>query len=175
MSYLSVIDKKNCCLACSKNDVGWSFCCCSYRGFNSCAKTWCFRSFPFRTWEGAYHYKYFIKRYMIKTCTICICTTYITVFLGIDIEQVTIVVNFDLPVDLDGMADCETYLHRIGRTGRFGKKTKFVFIPVTLRVNGYTIFFKMYVTGKRKLFWPYKVYIFSMSVCPYETKKTKKN
>ncbi|ALC43121.1 Dbp80 [Drosophila busckii] len=40
---------------------------------------------------------------------------------GIDIEQVTIVVNFDLPVDLRGNADCETYLHRIGRTGRFGK------------------------------------------------------
>ncbi|XP_043064414.1 DEAD-box helicase Dbp80 isoform X2 [Drosophila ficusphila] len=40
---------------------------------------------------------------------------------GIDIEQVTIVVNFDLPVDVVGNADCETYLHRIGRTGRFGK------------------------------------------------------
>ena len=31
------------------------------------------------------------------------------------------VVNFDLPVDVNGEADCETYLHRIGRTGRFGK------------------------------------------------------
>ncbi|GIY37339.1 DEAD-box helicase Dbp80 [Caerostris darwini] len=41
---------------------------------------------------------------------------------GIDIEQVTIVVNFDLPVTVNGAADCETYLHRIGRTGRFGKK-----------------------------------------------------
>ena len=41
--------------------------------------------------------------------------------VGIDVEQVTIVVNFDLPVDRDGRADCETYLHRIGRTGRFGK------------------------------------------------------
>lgn len=40
---------------------------------------------------------------------------------GIDIEQVTIVVNFDLPKDNSGRADCETYLHRIGRTGRFGK------------------------------------------------------
>lgn len=40
---------------------------------------------------------------------------------GIDVEQVTIVVNFDLPVDLNGKADCDTYLHRIGRTGRFGK------------------------------------------------------
>jgi ATP-dependent RNA helicase DDX19/DBP5 len=41
--------------------------------------------------------------------------------LGIDVEQVTIVVNFDLPVDLARRADCDTYLHRIGRTGRFGK------------------------------------------------------
>ena len=30
--------------------------------------------------------------------------------------------NFDLPVDKDGNADNETYLHRIGRTGRFGKQ-----------------------------------------------------
>ena len=30
-------------------------------------------------------------------------------------------VNFDLPVDMNGRPDCETYLHRIGRTGRFGK------------------------------------------------------
>jgi ATP-dependent RNA helicase DDX19/DBP5 len=37
------------------------------------------------------------------------------------VEQVTIVVNFDLPVDVTRNADCETYLHRIGRTGRFGK------------------------------------------------------
>lgn len=40
---------------------------------------------------------------------------------GIDVEQVTLVVNFDLPVDYSGRTDCETYLHRIGRTGRFGK------------------------------------------------------
>ncbi|XP_065571377.1 ATP-dependent RNA helicase DDX19A-like [Artemia franciscana] len=40
---------------------------------------------------------------------------------GIDIEQVSLVVNFDLPVGVDGNADCETYLHRIGRTGRFGR------------------------------------------------------
>lgn len=41
---------------------------------------------------------------------------------GIDIEQVTVVVNFDLPTDQYGQPDCETYLHRIGRTGRFGKQ-----------------------------------------------------
>lgn len=36
-------------------------------------------------------------------------------------EQVTVVVNFDLPLDQMKRPDCETYLHRIGRTGRFGK------------------------------------------------------
>ena len=40
---------------------------------------------------------------------------------GIDVEQVTLVINFDLPRSYNGGADCETYLHRIGRTGRFGK------------------------------------------------------
>lgn len=41
---------------------------------------------------------------------------------GIDVEQVSLVVNFDLPVDLDGNADNETYLHRIGRTSRLGRR-----------------------------------------------------
>uniref|UniRef100_UPI00358DE69D ATP-dependent RNA helicase DDX19A-like n=1 Tax=Myxine glutinosa TaxID=7769 RepID=UPI00358DE69D len=41
---------------------------------------------------------------------------------GIDVAQVTAVINFDLPVDRSGRADAETYLHRIGRTGRFGKQ-----------------------------------------------------
>jgi superfamily II DNA/RNA helicase len=35
---------------------------------------------------------------------------------GIDVQQVSIVVNFDLPND-----DCN-YLHRIGRGGRFGRQ-----------------------------------------------------
>lgn len=40
---------------------------------------------------------------------------------GIDIPAVTMVVNYDLPVDQFGKADPATYLHRIGRTGRFGR------------------------------------------------------
>ncbi|XP_022710554.1 DEAD-box helicase Dbp80-like [Varroa jacobsoni] len=40
---------------------------------------------------------------------------------GIDIEQVSLVVNYDLPLNREGQPDFETYLHRIGRTGRFGK------------------------------------------------------
>mmetsp|Transcript_34342 Transcript_34342/g.77366 ORF Transcript_34342/g.77366 Transcript_34342/m.77366 type:complete len:100 (+) Transcript_34342:124-423(+) len=34
---------------------------------------------------------------------------------GIDIPKINLVVNFDLPIS------SESYLHRIGRTGRFGK------------------------------------------------------
>ena len=41
---------------------------------------------------------------------------------GIDVEQVTIVINYDLPVDNMNRPDFDTYLHRIGRTGRFGKR-----------------------------------------------------
>ncbi|KAB5595727.1 ATP-dependent RNA helicase [Ceratobasidium theobromae] len=41
---------------------------------------------------------------------------------GIDILQVNMVVNYDMPLTVDGKPDPETYLHRIGRTGRFGRK-----------------------------------------------------
>ena len=30
-------------------------------------------------------------------------------------------VNYDVPLDANRQPDCETYLHRIGRTGQFGK------------------------------------------------------
>ena len=33
----------------------------------------------------------------------------------------TLVINYDIPLDVHRKPDCETYLHRIGRTGRFGK------------------------------------------------------
>lgn len=41
---------------------------------------------------------------------------------GIDIPTVTMVVNYDMPYDRNGKPDPATYLHRIGRTGRFGRK-----------------------------------------------------
>lgn len=40
---------------------------------------------------------------------------------GIDIANVNMVINYDMPTDQHGRADPETYLHRIGRTGRFGR------------------------------------------------------
>jgi len=35
---------------------------------------------------------------------------------GVDIERVNIVINYDIP------EDANTYLHRVGRAGRFGTK-----------------------------------------------------
>ena len=35
---------------------------------------------------------------------------------GIDVQQVALIVNYDLPQSI------ENYLHRIGRSGRFGRK-----------------------------------------------------
>jgi ATP-dependent RNA helicase DDX19/DBP5 len=40
---------------------------------------------------------------------------------GIDVQTVTMVINYDVPTKVNGEPDPETYLHRIGRTGRFGR------------------------------------------------------
>lgn len=40
---------------------------------------------------------------------------------GIDVQTVTMVINYDIPQTVDHRPDFETYLHRIGRTGRFGR------------------------------------------------------
>jgi ATP-dependent RNA helicase DDX19/DBP5 len=41
---------------------------------------------------------------------------------GIDVPAVTLVVQYDMPVMFGGMYDPECFLHRVGRTGRFGRK-----------------------------------------------------
>ncbi|CAL5221233.1 g3385 [Coccomyxa viridis] len=42
---------------------------------------------------------------------------------GFDVTQVTLVINYDVPVEKDLSTPAyETYLHRIGRSGRFGRK-----------------------------------------------------
>lgn len=35
---------------------------------------------------------------------------------GLDVQQVSLVINYDLPLNR------ELYIHRIGRSGRFGRK-----------------------------------------------------
>lgn len=41
---------------------------------------------------------------------------------GVDVDNVCLVINYDIPTNKLGEPDYETYLHRIGRTGRFGRK-----------------------------------------------------
>jgi len=41
---------------------------------------------------------------------------------GIDVLQVTLVINYDIPITFDYQPDPTTYIHRIGRSGRFGRK-----------------------------------------------------
>lgn len=43
---------------------------------------------------------------------------------GLDVSTVTLVINYDMPVEHSKprLPNFETYLHRIGRSGRFGKK-----------------------------------------------------
>ena len=47
---------------------------------------------------------------------------------GIDIDDISLVLNFEFPLIYDEMKHCfinkpdyDTYLHRIGRAGRFGR------------------------------------------------------
>ncbi|GIQ85362.1 hypothetical protein KIPB_007012, partial [Kipferlia bialata] len=40
---------------------------------------------------------------------------------GIDIPSITLVVNFDVPSS-GQVSPLETYIHRVGRCGRFGRK-----------------------------------------------------
>lgn len=56
---------------------------------------------------------------------------------GIDVPTVSMVVNYDLPTTADGKPDPSTYLHRIGRTGRFGQvgvAVSFVHSPQSFEV-----------------------------------------
>jgi ATP-dependent RNA helicase DDX19/DBP5 len=40
---------------------------------------------------------------------------------GVDVLQVSLVINFDLPINVDKTPDYDSYLHRIGRSARYGK------------------------------------------------------
>lgn len=60
-----------------------------------------------------------IDNFRMGKCKVLITTNVLA--RGIDVLPVNLVVNFDLPVTMDRRPDPETYLHRIGRTGRFGR------------------------------------------------------
>jgi hypothetical protein len=112
-----------CILACPKNEVGWAFSGIIVR------RTFYRRKNQSETFKIIFigvllHFCNYLTLQVLdgyrESCTKVLITTNV-IARGIDVSQVTVVVNFDLPVDMSGRADCETYLHRIGRTGRFGK------------------------------------------------------
>jgi ATP-dependent RNA helicase DDX19/DBP5 len=62
-----------------------------------------------------------VKEFREGTTKILISTDVLS--RGFDVTQVTLVINFDVPTERDMRVPAyETYLHRIGRSGRFGRK-----------------------------------------------------
>lgn len=62
-----------------------------------------------------------VKEFRDGTTKILIATDVLS--RGFDVTQVTLVINYDVPVERNGQTPAfDTYLHRIGRSGRFGRK-----------------------------------------------------
>ena len=64
-----------------------------------------------------------IERFRKQEINVLITTNLVA--RGIDVPEVELVINFDVPQKRIGettVGDPENYLHRIGRTGRFGKQ-----------------------------------------------------
>lgn len=60
-----------------------------------------------------------------RNCEVNVIITTNMLARGIDVPEIEIVINFDVPTLVAGskrVGDAESYLHRIGRTGRFGSK-----------------------------------------------------
>ena len=63
-----------------------------------------------------------MKQFRNQEINVLICTNMVS--RGVDVPETDLVINFDVPtmrVQDKVQADCSTYLHRIGRCGRFGK------------------------------------------------------
>ena len=63
---------------------------------------------------------------------------------GLDIERVNIVFNYDFPSEPD------TYMHRVGRAGRFGNKG--MAIRFDLNTES-TLFLSRVLIGSHPLYW----------------------
>jgi ATP-dependent RNA helicase UAP56/SUB2 len=76
-----------------------------------------FLNITFRQQQQHLTFKYSIKRYKeFKEFNKRICVATDVFGRGIDIERINLAINYDLPGDAD------SYLHRVGRAGRFGTK-----------------------------------------------------
>jgi len=72
---------------------------------------------------------------------------------GIDIESVTHIINFDLPVDYKtNEVDVVQFLHRVGRSGRFLKKgTEITLVSSRDEVDSIEVLEKYYSISFKKL------------------------
>ena len=64
-----------------------------------------------------------MQKFRDQNINVLICTDLVS--RGVDVPEAELVINFDVPTqNVKGkpIADVQTYLHRIGRAGRFGRK-----------------------------------------------------
>ena len=64
---------------------------------------------------------------------------------GIDIQQLSLVINFDIPFNK------ETYIHRIGRSGRYGRKGVAINFTLTKEMQDLDIIKQHYDTKIEEL------------------------
>ncbi len=71
------------------------------------------------------------------SCACMQCSRHAAICFCVPPAQVTLVINYDVPVERDGVTPAyETYLHRIGRSGRFGRKGAAFNLTCTAQVGG---------------------------------------
>lgn len=65
-----------------------------------------------------------MQKFRNQEINVLICTDLIS--RGVDVPEAELVINYDVPTRAIGkekpVADVQTYLHRIGRGGRFGRQ-----------------------------------------------------
>ncbi len=64
---------------------------------------------------------------------------------GLDIKNINLVINYDIPMDID------SYVHRIGRTGRVDEKGKTILFVSNSKENRFLFFVKKYIKNINKI------------------------
>merc|ERR1712048_1102733 len=79
-----------------------------------------------------------MREFQSGSSRVLICTDLLA--RGIDVQQVSLVINYDLPQKV------ESYLHRIGRSGRFGRKGVAINFATTRDVRSLRVIERHYCT-----------------------------
>ncbi len=81
---------------------------------------------------------------------------------GLDIENVDLIINYDLPLDV------ECYIHRIGRTGRAGKSGKSITFIDNYKNKRFIFYIKKYTKSKiEKINIPHKEELFNNKIIKF--------